>query len=102
MLKKLLSAENVDVEKINSKEGNVIHTHNIDVVIDLSIGVNKEEQTAKIMEEIAKAKSELKRAEGMLANEKFVAKAPEKLIQAEKEKVIKYTEIIKKLEDSLK
>ena len=54
------------------------------------------------MEEIAKAKSELKRAEGMLANEKFVAKAPEKLIQAEKEKVIKYTEIIKKLEDSLK
>ena len=49
-----------------------------------------------------KAKAELKRAEGMLANEKFVSKAPAALIEAEKEKVKKYTELIAKLESSLK
>ena len=40
-------------------------------------------------------------SQGMLANEKFVSKAPEKLIEAEKEKVKKYTEIIEKLKESL-
>ncbi len=45
--------------------------------------------------------SELKRAQGMLANEKFVSKAPEKLIDAEKEKVKKYTEVIEKIDSRL-
>ena len=38
----------------------------------------------------------------MLANEKFVSKAPEKLIEAEKEKVQKYTELLEKIEGRLK
>ena len=37
----------------------------------------------------------------MLANEKFVSKAPANLIVQEKEKVKKYTEIIAKLEESI-
>lgn len=102
MLKKMLSVEELNISKTQGIEGTAIHTQNIDVVLDLSVGVNKEEQIAKIQAEIAKATSELKRAEGMLANEKFVSKAPEKLIEAEKEKVKKYTELIAKLEESLK
>ncbi len=54
--------------------------------------LNKEKETAK---------SELSRAQGMLSNEKFVSKAPEKLINAEKEKVQKYTELIEKIETRL-
>ena len=38
----------------------------------------------------------------MLANERFVEKAPDKLIEGEKEKVRKYTELIIKLKESLK
>ena len=102
MLKKLLSIEELKIEKTEGIEGTSIHTQNIDIILDLSVGVNKEEQNAKIQAELDKAKAELKRAEGMLANEKFVSKAPAALIEAEKEKVKKYTELITKLESSLK
>ena len=101
MLKKLLSVENLNIAEVQGLEGTAIHTQNIDVVLDLSVGINKEEQNAKIQEEIKKAESELKRAQGMLANEKFVSKAPAALIEAEKEKVKKYTELIQKLKESL-
>jgi len=102
MLKKMLSVEELNVAKTIGLEGTGVHTQNIDIVLDLSVGVNKEEQIAKVQAEIAKAQVELKRAEGMLANEKFVSKAPEALIAAEKEKVVKYTELIAKLEESIK
>ncbi len=102
MLKKLLSVEELTVADTQGVEGTAIHTQNIDVVLDMSIGINKEEQNAKVQAEIIKAESELKRAQGMLANEKFVSKAPAALIEAEKEKVKKYTELIEKLQDSLK
>ena len=102
MLKKLLSVEKLTIAKTTGIEGEHIHTHNIDAALDLSIGVDKEEQIAKVKAEIAKAQGELKRAQGMLENEKFVSKAPAALIEAEKEKVKKYTELIAKLEDSIK
>ena len=101
MLTKLLGVEKLDVDVITSKEGILVHTSSFDALVDISHGINKEEQNAKIEQELQKARSELKRAEGMLVNEKFVSKAPEKLIEAEKEKVKKYTDLIKKLEESL-
>ena len=37
-----------------------------------------------------------------MANEKFVAHAPENVVNAEREKVTKYKELIAKLEESAK
>ena len=102
MLKKLLGIEELKIEEVTSKEGNIIHTSSFEALVDLSLGINKEEQQAKIKIDLEKARAELKRAEGMLANEKFVSNAPEKLVEAEKEKVVKYKELIQKLEESLK
>ena len=79
-----------------------IHEEDFSVFIDFSEAINKEEEIEKLNKEIKNAKAELARAEGMLKNEKFVAKAPEKLIAAEKEKQIKYSELITKLEERLK
>ena len=101
MLKKLVSAENIYLKDTTEIEGTAIHTHNIDVVLDMSGAIDKEEEKAKLLAELKKAEDELKRAESMLANEKFVSKAPAALIEAEKEKVTKYTEIITKLKASL-
>ena len=101
MLKKLVSAENITLKDTAGLEGTAIHTHNIDVVLDMSGAIDKEEEKAKLTAELKKAEGELKRAEGMLSNEKFVSKAPAALIEAEKEKVTKYTEIIAKLKASL-
>ena len=58
-------------------------------------------QADKITKEMVKAQSELKRAQGMLANEKFVSKAPANLIEAEKEKVQKDTDLISKMTNRL-
>ena len=38
----------------------------------------------------------------MLSNESFIAKAPEILVNKEKEKVEKYTNLLQKVEDRLK
>ena len=64
--------------------------------IDISAEIEKLEKEKKT------ALSELKRAQGMLSNEKFISKAPEKLIEAEKEKVQKYTDLLDKIESRLK
>ena len=61
----------------------------------------KEEQK-RIAKELEKAKNGLRITEGKLANEKFVAHAPENVVNAEREKVAKYQELIAKLEESAK
>ena len=63
--------------------------------------VDIEAEIERLNKEKATAESELKRAQGMLSNEKFVSKAPANLIEAEKEKVQKYTEVIEKIETRL-
>ena len=64
--------------------------------------VDIEAEVERLNKEKDTAISELSRAQGMLSNEKFVSKAPQKLIEAEKEKVQKYTEVIEKIDSRLK
>lgn len=101
MITKMCIAENVIIGKIENSQGSVIHTQNIDVLVDMSCAINKYEELAKLNSELQKATAELNRANGMLSNEKFVSKAPEVLINNEKEKVKKYTEIIAKINESI-
>jgi len=56
----------------------------------------------RIAKELEKARNGLRITEGKLANEKFVAHAPENVVNAEREKVAKYQELIAKLEESAK
>ena len=56
----------------------------------------------RIAKELEKAKNGLRITEGKLANEKFVAHAPENVVNAEREKVAKYQELIAKLEEAAK
>ena len=101
---KLIGIEKINyVENIeNENKYNYTNLENIDIYLDLSNAIDKQEEISKIKNELETAKKELKRAEGMLSNDKFVSKAPEKLINLEKEKIVKYTEIITNLEERLK
>jgi len=101
MLCKMCGIDTLELKDTKGIKGTSIHTQNIDIVIDLTSAIDKEEELKKLQEEKAKAMSELKRAQGMLANEKFISKAPANLIEQEKEKVKKYTEIIAKLDESI-
>ena len=106
MICKMACIENLEI--LNSVEASKIvnmtamHTQNIDAYLDLSSVIDKDKEREKLLEEKKKAENELARANKMLSNESFVAKAPEKLIAGEKEKVKKYTEILEKIEESLK
>ena len=44
---------------------------------------------------------EIKRAQGMLANEKFVSKAPEAKVQEERAKLEKYTQMLAQVKERM-
>ena len=56
----------------------------------------------RIRKEIEKAQNGLRGVEQKLSNEKFVSRAPEVVVNAEREKAAKYKELIAKLEESAK
>ena len=58
--------------------------------VPLASIVNVEEEIEKLTKELERLRKEIARGEGMLSNEKFVAKAPQAKVAAEKEKLEAY------------
>ena len=77
-------------------------THDATAYLPLSELVDLAAERERIAKELEKARNGLRITEGKLANEKFVAHAPENVVNAEREKVAKYQELIAKLEESAK
>jgi len=105
MIQKLSGVQNVvlikDKEELTEK-CYVEIVGEVQIFIPLGELVDVSKEVERIKGELDKANSELKRAQGKLNNKGFVDKAPKQLIDAEKEKVEKYTELIAKLEVTLK
>ncbi len=59
--------------------------------------VDVEKELERLTKEKATIEGEIKRAEGKLNNQGFIAKAPQKLVDEEKAKLTKYTEMLKKV-----
>ena len=74
-----------------------------DVLINLPLDsmVDSGAEKERIEKEILRLKSEIERSEKLLSNEGFVAKAPAKLIESEKEKLQKNKQLKEELEKSL-
>ena len=79
-----------------------IVTHDATAYLPLSELVDLAAERERIAKELEKAKNGLRITEGKLSNEKFAAHAPENVVNAEREKVTKYKELIAKLEESAK
>ncbi len=101
---KLASAQNVEIK--SSKDG--IDANAVNIVVDgaeifMPLGelVDKEKELERLNKEKAKLEGEIKRVEGKLNNQGFVAKAPQKLIDEEKEKGEKYREMLEKVLKSI-
>ena len=77
-------------------------THNATAYLPLSELVDLAAERERIAKEIEKAKNGLRIVEQKLSNEKFVSKAPEAVVNVEREKAAKYKELIAKLEESAK
>ncbi|WP_342472270.1 valine--tRNA ligase [Metasolibacillus sp. FSL H7-0170] len=63
-----------------------------EVFLPLAGLINVEEEIARLEKELEKWSKEVKLVTGKLSNEKFVSKAPEALVQAEREKLADYEE----------
>ena len=77
-------------------------THNATAYLPLSELVDIAAELERIRKEIEKAQNGLRSVEQKLSNEKFVSRAPEAVVNAEREKAAKYKELIAKLEESAK
>lgn len=92
---KMTIAENIDE---SLKGYYTLHLDKINVFLDLSSCIDKKEEIAKLQKEKENLMKEVKRSEGMLNNENFISKAPEKLVNAERKKLEKYSQMLKKVE----
>jgi len=71
------------------------------IYIPFSDLVDIDKEIERLTKEKKRLEGELKRVNGMLANENFVKKAPESKIAEEKEKLAKYTDMMKQVEERL-
>ena len=69
-----------------------------ELMIPMAGLIDKDAELARLDKEVAKTHGEIKRIEGKLSNEGFVAKAPEIVIAKEREKLEGYHETLVKLE----
>ena len=77
-------------------------THNATAYMPLAELVDLAAERERVAKELEKARNGLRITEGKLSNEKFVSHAPENVVNAEREKVTKYKELIAKLEATAK
>ena len=75
-------------------------THGANVYLPLAELVDFEKERERIAKERQKAAENLARIEQKLSNEKFVSKAPEAVVNAEREKAEKARALIAKLDES--
>ncbi len=73
----------------------------VEIYIPLGELVDYDKELARLKGELEKTENEIKRAEGKLNNQGFVAKAPKALIDGEKAKLTKFTEIKEKIIKSI-
>jgi valyl-tRNA synthetase len=72
-----------------------------EIYVPLGELVDVEKEKARLLAEIERIDGEIARAEGKLNNQQFVSKAPQKLVDAEREKVAKYQDMKAKCEAQL-
>ncbi len=73
----------------------------VEIYIPLGELVDYDKELARLKGELEKTENEISRAEGKLNNQGFVAKAPKALIDGEKAKLTKFTEIREKIIKSI-
>ena len=98
----LASASEVNItDKFDGKDCQTVVTDAARFFIPLSEIIDSDKERARLEKEKQKVQKDLDFLRGKLNNQGFISKAPEKLIEAEKEKLRKAEEKMAKIEESL-
>ena len=101
----LLKLAGVEKTEISDKRGTVLKsdvhivTQKAEAFIPLASLVDLNKERERIDREIERVKGDIARANGKLANEKFVSKAPEAVVNEERRKLQAGEEMLKKLQE---
>ena len=71
------------------------------VYLPLEDLVDFEQERERLAKEEVRLNKEIKRAQGMLSNEKFVSKAPAAKVQEERDKLEKYTQMLEQVKERI-
>ena len=71
------------------------------IYMPLSELVDTAKERERLQSEKDRLLAELRRSEGMLSNEKFLSKAPAAKVEEEKQKKVKYEEMLRSVEERL-
>ncbi len=75
--------------------------HQAGIYIPMAELIDIDKEIERLTREQKKMTGEIARAKGMLSNSKFVDKAPAEKVQAEREKLEKYTQLLERIEEQL-
>ena len=101
-IKQLASASDVEVGTLPALEGAVqIITSAAKMAIPLAELVDREKELARLGREREAVEKDISMISGKLANEKFVSKAPEKVVEAERVKLTAAKDKLAKILDSI-
>ncbi len=101
-MQRLASAENVEIgESFDMPTAVQVITHDCRVFIPMDQLVDKEKELARLNKEKAACQKDIDIISGKLNNPGFLAKAPEKLVAVEKEKLERAQEKMNKIMESL-
>lgn len=89
-----------DRSGLGSKVSAIV-THDAEILVPLGELIDEDKEKERINQEIEQTLQIIKKTEGLLANAGFVSKAPQKLIDNEKDKLQKANEKLAKLKDKL-
>ncbi|MGB4372120.1 MAG: class I tRNA ligase family protein, partial [Halanaerobiales bacterium] len=90
----------VDLQEKPAKVSTAV-SGGVEIILPLEGMIDIDKEIERLEKELAEVESEIKRAEGKLANEGFVKKAPAELVEKEREKLLAYQEKKKILQQHL-
>ena len=96
---RLASASGVEIVAEKAEDNGCVRviTDACEILIPIADMIDKEEEMARLTKELASAENEIARATKKLENAEFVAKAPAKLVDAERGKIETFTAKCEKL-----
>ena len=102
LIKRLARSDEISIAKAAPKGSAQIVLGEATLALPLAGVIDMEAERARLAREIDKARAEIKKIDGKLANESFVAKAPPEVVEENRERKVDFEAAIAKLQVALK